>query len=289
MKRRALLFLACAAGVACAAAVGCSRTKKDAPAVAARVVSLSPSTTEALFAIGAGSNVVGRSRYCDYPPEALALPQVGGYVDPNLEAILALRPDLVVGARGPAGTKYTDALASHGVATLFPETESLAAIDAMIRDLGARTGHVEEAARETARLDAHIAAIAKATSWLPKVRALLVFGIEPVVVAGPGGFPDEVIAKAGGVNAVTEGTAYPTLGMERVIALDPDVILDAAIMEGKGAERITKDAPGWREVRAVQRGRVVAVGDEVVLRPGPRIDQGIATIAHALHPDAKVP
>jgi iron complex transport system substrate-binding protein len=285
MTRRWLLVAAAAGLVAFA----CGREKKAAPGVASRVVSLSPSTTEALFAIGAGPQVVGRSRYCDYPPEAQALPQVGGYVDPNLEAILALRPDLVVGARGPAGTKYTDALASHAVATLFPETESLTAIDELIRALGDRTGHKDGAARETARLDAHVAAIARTTSWLPKVRVLLVFGLDPIVVAGPGGFPDEVIAKAGGANAVTEGTAYPTLGVERILALDPDVILDASVAEAHGGERITKDSPGWREVRAVQRGRVVGLADEVVLRPGPRIDEGIATIARALHPDAKVP
>jgi iron complex transport system substrate-binding protein len=240
-----------------------------------------------MFAIGAGSELVGRSRYCDYPPEVLGLPQVGGYVDPNLEAVLALRPSLVVGARGPAGPKLADTLGAHGVGTFFPETESLAQIDEMLRGLGARTGHVADAARVVEALDAREGAIARAVERLPRVRTLLVFGVSPIVVAGPGGFPDELVRRAGGTNVVTEGTAYPSLGVERVMALDPDVILDA--VGGHGGERMDTTAAGWREVGAVKRGRVVSVADEAILRPGPRIADGLATIARALHPDAALP
>ena len=240
-----------------------------------------------MFAIGAGSELVGRSRYCDYPPAALPLPQVGGYVDPNLEAILALRPDLVVGARGPAGPKLADTLGAHGVATFFPETESLAQIDEMLRALGARTGHAADAERVVGALDAREASVTSAVAALPKVRTLLVFGIEPIVAAGPGGFPDDLITRAGGVNVVDTGTPYPTLGVERVMALDPDVVLDAAAAHG--SEQITPDSPGWREVGAVKRGRVVTLADEAVLRPGPRIADGLAAIARALHPDAALP
>src|SRR5580658_10794683 len=97
-----------------------------------RVVSLSPSTTEALAAIGARDELVGRSRYCDWPPDVASVPAVGGFVDPNFEAIVALKPDLVTGARGPAGRQVSDRLEALGIATYFPETESLASIDAMI-------------------------------------------------------------------------------------------------------------------------------------------------------------
>src|SRR5262249_25034797 len=106
-------------------------------APARRVVSLSPSTTEAIFAIGAGRGLIGRSRFCNYPPEAANLPQVGGFIDPNLEAILALRPDLVVGARGPLGPAITERLAEHGAVTYFPPTESIDEIGSMILGLGA--------------------------------------------------------------------------------------------------------------------------------------------------------
>jgi iron complex transport system substrate-binding protein len=284
MRRRAFLAAAVSLVTCGAATAGCAKPKGAAPAVARRVVSLSPSTTEAMFAIGAGDLLVGRSRYCDYPAEALALPQVGGYVDPNLEAILALRPDLVVGARGPSGPQLAKKLAAQGAATYFPETESFAQIDEVILALGARTGREEGARRTLDAMHAREEEIARAVAGKPRPRVLLVFGLEPIVVAGPKSFPDEMITRAGGVNVVTEGSTYPMLGIERILALDPDVILNATMAEARGTERIHKTAPGWREVRAVKEGHVVPMADESVLRPGPRVAEGLAVIARALHP-----
>lgn len=276
-----------AAVVVALSAIGCSRRDAHTSAVAdagaaTRVVSLSPSTTEALFAIGAGGAVVGRSRYDDFPKEALPLPQVGGYTDPNFEAILALRPDLVVGARGPAGRGIVDRLAERGVATWFPPTESIAQIEDMIRGLGERTGRAKEAEAEAARVQAQVDAVARAAGGKKRPRVLFVFGLEPVVVAGPGSFANEMLVRAGGDNAVTQGGAYPTLGMETVLALDPDVVLNAAIAESHGAERIDANAPGWKALRAVKEGRVAALSDESVLRPGPRVGEALAVIARAI-------
>lgn len=267
--------------------LGCSKDKPATRAtVPARIVSLSPSTTEAVFAVGAGDKLVGRSRYCDYPTEVKALPQVGGYVDPNLEAILALHPDLVVGARGPAGSAIADKLEAHGIVTYFPETESFAAIDTMILGIGERTGRAFAGRATVDALHARMSAIEKAVASLPKTRVLLVFGFSPVSVAGPASFPDEMIRRAGGTNVVTEGGAYPTIGAERVLALDPDLVVNAAMMEERASERLRKDAPGWQSVRAVRDDHVVAITEESVLRPGPRIADGLMLLAHALHPEA---
>lgn len=272
--------------------VGCR--KPPAPAktdggAAVRVVSLSPSTTETLFVIGAGDRVVGRSRYCDWPAEATKLPEIGGYVDPSFEAILALRPDLVTGARGPAGAAMSERLDARGIATFLPQTESFAQIDTMILGLGDRTGHAKEAKATVDALDAHVAAIEKAVAARPRVRVLLVFGLQPISVAGPAGFAEEMIRRAGGTNVVSEGGGYPTLGVERVITLDPDVVVNAAMAEAHGNERINKETPGWKHVRAVVEGRVVPLTDESVLRPGPRIGDGLAALARALHPDVVIP
>jgi len=254
-----------------------------------RVVSLSPSTTETLFAIGAGDRVVGRSRYCDWPPEVMKLPEIGGYVDPSFEAILALRPDLVTGARGPAGAAMSERLDARGIATFLPQTESFAQIDTMILGIGDRTGHAKEAKATVDALDARVAGIEKAVAARPRVRVLLVFGLQPISVAGPSSFAEEMIRRAGGTNVVTEGGGYPTMGVERVITLDPDVIVNAAIAEAHGHERISRDTPGWGHVRAVEQGHVVPVTDESVLRPGPRIGDGLATLARAIHPDVTIP
>jgi iron complex transport system substrate-binding protein len=255
----------------------------------ARIVSLSPSTTEALFVIGAGPQVVGRSRYCDWPAEVAKLPQIGGYVDPSFEAILALRPDLVTGARGPAGAALSERLEARGIRTFLPRTESFAEIDAMMLGLGERTGHAAEAKAKVDALDAQVAAIAKAVATAPHPRVLLVFGLEPVSVAGPASFADEMIRRAGGTNVVSEGGGYPTLGIERVITLDPDLVVNAAIAEAHGHERIAKDTPGWSKARAVITGHVVAITDESVLRPGPRVGDGLTALARAIHPELALP
>jgi len=237
-----------------------------------------------MAAIGARDELVGRSVYCDYPPDVLLLPSVGGFVDPNIEAIVALRPDLVTGARGPAGKQVTERLEALGIATYFPMTESLSGIDAMILGLGARTGHEAGAKRVVSDIDAKEASLHARVDSLPHPRTLLVFGLGPVVVAGPGGFPDEMLRSAGAANVVTEGGAYPTVGMERILALAPEVVLDASMQESRGQERITASTPGWRELEAVKAGRVVALRDEAILRPGPRVAEGILALAKAVHP-----
>ncbi len=286
VSRRAAL-IAIAAGLA-----ACAEPRGAGPDAAApdRVVSLSPSTTEAIFAIGAGGLLVGRSRYCDHPPEAALLPAVGGFADPSVEAIVALRPTIVVGARGPAGPALDKTLRARGIATTFPETESMAQIEAMIEDLGRRLGHAGDAARVVDGLRARRAAIAAAVASRPPVRALFLFDAGPIVAAGPGSFPDELVRLAGGVNVVDAGGAYPTLGLERVLALDPDVILDAtAAAHGGGGVSALAAAPGFRELRAVRAGRVRTLDGATALRPGPRIGDGLAVVARALHDGIVLP
>lgn len=258
-----------------------------------RVVSISPSTTEAAFAIGAGAVVVGRSRYCDYPPEAARLPIVGGFADPNLEAILGLAPTLVIGARGPAGPAIEQALNAHGIATFFPETESIAQIEGMLTDLGKRLHHEAGAAAAVGAIEADRRRVAAAIAGRPRVRAVFLFDVSPIYAAGPGGFPDELLREAGAINLVDKGGAYPTLDLERLLALDPEVILDGAAdgNESAGASRIAalRGAPGWKDLRAVREGRVRQVAASTVLRPGPRIGQGLIAMARALHGDAILP
>jgi iron complex transport system substrate-binding protein len=270
----------------------------DAPAPPRRIVSLSPNTTETLFALDAGDRVVGRSRFCDYPPEVAKIPSVGGYVDASLEAILALAPDLVVGARGPAGPALVEKLGSLGIATFFPATESMAQIDDMIEALGAKLGAAREAHHLVDGIHARGHGVRRALQGEPIVHVLVVFGLSPIVAAGPDSFVNEMIVLARGANVVMTGGAYPMLPAERLLALAPDIVVDAAAMTGAnppGQASIVRDdprlarQPTFRELAAVRERRVVALYDEAVLRPGPRIGDGLATLARAIHPTATVP
>ena len=255
-----------------------------------RIVSLSPSTTEILFAVGAGDRVVGRSRYCDYPPEVSALPVVGGFVDASLEAIVRLAPDLVVGARGPSGPSLVQKLESLGIPTLFPPAQSIAEIHEAIAQIAARVGTNDRGAGVVASMKARVKAIAAAVAHERRVRALLVFGLSPIVVAGPTSFPSEMLELANGENVMRNGGAYPAINAETLVTLDPDVVIDGAVGgTGRDAGAIDRAAPAWRELRAVRQGRVVLLTDEAALRPGPRLADGVATIARTLHPDVPIP
>jgi iron complex transport system substrate-binding protein len=215
------------------------------------------------------------------------VPVVGGLA-PDLEVLLQLRPDLVVGPRGAMLSKVADQLEARGIATWFPAAESLASSDDVIIGLGDRTGPPGDARRVVSALDTRVHAIAQAVEGEPRPRVLFVVGAAPVVAAGPLSFADELLRLAGASNVVDSGPAWPTVGFERIVELDPDVVIDSS----GGPERVprvTARAPGWSGVRAVHEGRVIVLDDERVLRPGPRIAEGLAALARSLHPAAPVP
>lgn len=255
----------------------------------ARIVSLSPSTTEAAFAIGVEDRLVGRSSHCDYPAQALALPSVGGYADPNVEAILALQPTMVIGSRGPAGPELVGTLEGHGVAVWFPATDGVEDIAAMLREMGTRFGAEARAEKVARELEGRIERISRWASHRRTVRAVMVFDASPMFVAGPGGFPDDLLRRAGGKNLVERGGAYPTIDVEHLLSLDPDVIIDAmAVGPGAPDKSVLPSSPGWSEIGAVKRGRVRRLTSDAALRPGPRIADGLRDVARALH-DAEPP
>jgi iron complex transport system substrate-binding protein len=286
LARTAVVRLAALALAAC--------SRGHAPAAGAReahrVVSVSPAITEALFAVGAGARVVGRSRFCDWPPEATKLPSVGGVIDADFEAIVQLAPDLVIGSPGPASSRLAEKLTPFGIPTWFPDIDSLASIDAMIDGVGGRTGHPGEAQQVVATLDAHTAAVERSVASEATPRVLMVLDVDPVVATGPKDFLDDLLRRAGGVNVLAVGASWQTLDFEQISAMDPDLILDASTLAGGGgASRIHGDSPGWAHVRAAREGHVVTVDDPRVLRPGPRVAEGLASLARALHPHASVP
>ncbi len=255
---------------------------RPAPA-ATRIVSLVPSATELLFALGAGSTVVGGSGYDDYPPETAHLPAVGGMINPSFEAIVALHPDALVGVQGPTRRDVLDRLQSMGVRILFPQVESIAQVQTSI-DLFANLVHREDAARALhARIAGDIARVRTAVQGRHRPRVLAVFSQRPMVVAGPGSWFDEILAIAGGENVVTGGR-YPQVGIEQVLAWAPDYVFDLTWHEGHGA--LADAWSGYATLPAVRDHHVVRIDDPVLIRQGPRIGQAATILARALHPDA---
>jgi iron complex transport system substrate-binding protein len=262
--------------VAVAAAVGPEWIGPEATACH-RVVSLAPSVTEILFALGAGQQVVGVTRYDDYPEAVRKLPKVGGFIDPDPEAVVALTPDLVVAVRTSGGRARIDTLARLGLSVLVVPAETTDDLWVAIRALGDVTGRAEAAASLTSRLKAELAAIRKRYREARPLRVLVVIGHRPLVAAGPGTYLDGLLGHLAAENVVTAGGAYPQLDLEATLALDPDAVIDVAMVRG--------DPGFWKRfgaLRAVREGRVIAVEGESLLRPGPRLTAGLRDLGRSL-------
>jgi len=227
--------------------------------------------TEAIFALGRGPELVGRTRYCDQPPEAAQVAIVGGFSDPSIEAIVALSPSLVCGERGPAGPDLPRRLGEHGIATYFPELDRVAQVEAMLVELGERLD-ASARGRELARaLRAAIDEVAAGAPSSAKPRVVLLFDLDPLVAASDDCFPGELLALAGAENPVKGPSKYPRLGAEGLLALDPDVIIDASSMvRAESARDPRVIVPGFAELRAVRKGRLRSLGSTASLRAARR-------------------
>jgi len=279
------------------AAAGCGGASDRTPAVPGhpqRIVSLAPSLTETLFALGVGDRVVGVTRYCAHPPAASVLPRVGGHLDPNFEAIVSLEPDLVVVI--PSSHENRRRLESLGIAVLEVDQHDVDAVLDSVSTVAEACGVGERGTALRSTIEDRLADVAGTVAGSPRVRTLVVVGhqigggaVRSVWAAGPDTFYDGVVRIAGGVNVVDGGVArYPELSREGLTALDPEVVLD--LIAGVEERNLDLDEvlTGWQrlaELRAVREHRVsVLEGDHMVV-PGPRLPEMVEAVARALHPE----
>ncbi len=294
-----LVVLALAALLALGAGAGCKRQVHatpgasrqvvvggELPAHPKRIVSLAPNVTEILFAVGAGDQVVAVTRFDDYPPQVKKLPKVGGVVDFDLEAVMAHKPDLVVGTMSGADPKAAAKLDKAHIPYTFVRMDNLEQTYRGIRKIGEVAGHKDQGDRVAGHMKQQIDAIAdEAKTAKKRPRVLLVYGRKPLVAAGPGSFGHELVELAGGQNVLADAkTAYPKLDIEKVIELDPERIIDAT-MASKGL-----DTDFWKQyssITAVREGHVYLVDDPVVLRPAPRLVEGLKLFRKAIRGDVR--
>lgn len=250
-----------------------------------RIVSLTPSVTETLFALGAGSAVVGVSQYCDYPPSVRTLPKVGSFITPNIEAIAALRPTLVVGPTTASDIREVRALRAMGIATLMVDDSSVAAIEESIVRVGDRIGRGARARVLVHTIREEIAAVEQQLRQAPRRTVLMVVGHQPMVAVGRGTFLDELLTLADGANiANVSDQAWPRLSLEYVIASHPEVILDGQM----GTDPATPDSfwAKYPTIPAVKNHHVLGYPDDPTLHPGPRIGLTLGLLARLIHPAA---
>jgi iron complex transport system substrate-binding protein len=251
-------------------------------AAPSRIVSLNPSTTELVFAIGAGRRLVGRTTYDRWPDSALAVPDLGPGLRPNVEAVLAARPDLVLLYASDDNRDAARRLRAAGVATAAYRVDRIADFRRVTLALGALTGDSLAARATVDSVDATIARVRAATASLPRPTVFWPLYDQPLLATGGGSFLDELIDVAGGNNIYGfMPEPSPRIAVEDLLKRDPDVIL----LSPESRARYVAD-PRWRALRAVRENRLLAVDTTVVYRPGPRLGEAARSIARLLHPDA---
>jgi iron complex transport system substrate-binding protein len=251
---------------------------------AMRIVSLAPSVTETLFALGAGPEVVGVSQYCDYPPQVRRLPKIGSFLTPNIEEIAALRPTLVVGLPNSSDLREIRALQEMDIATLMVEENSVAAIENSIAEIGDRIGRMHAARDLLAQIRARIKETEERLAGAPRPLVLMVVGHQPMVAVGRGTYLDELLALAHAHNIADKSSqAWPRLSLEYVIASRPEIILDGQMGTDPHAPAIFW--ANYPSIPAVRDRRVFGYPDDPTLHPGPRVPQTLELLARLLHPD----
>jgi iron complex transport system substrate-binding protein len=229
--------------------------------------------------MGLAGRLVGVTRF-DTAPEVAAVARVGGFLDPSAEAVVALRPDLVVWVTDGSALAPVRRIAELGVPVLAVPVIGVADVLAATHAIADALGDRAAGDRLAARIEEAIRRARARAAPLPRKRVLLLVGREPLVVAGPGSYPDELLRIVGGTNVVTGTTAWPVFPVERAAAADPDLVIDAAVREHG-----TGDG-GLAAIPAVRRGAIRRLGTDDALRPGPAMIRTLDELFQALHPEA---
>lgn len=250
-------------------------------ALPARIVSLNPTTTEILFAIGAGDRVVGRTRWDTSPVEARRVPDVGPGLRPNIEAVLARQPDLVVLYASEDNRDAAAQLAAAGVRTIAMKIDSIGSFVRGAQLLGLATGR-EEAAR--GMVDAVLQTLERVRSATDTVDRPTVFWHiwdSPIITIGRGSYMSELVEIAGGRNVYADIEApSPTIALEDVVRRDPHFVLG-----GPDGVRALRASPAWQAVPAVRAGRFITIDTALVSRPSIHLGRAALSLARALHPE----
>jgi iron complex transport system substrate-binding protein len=256
---------------------------------------MAPSLTELLFALGLGDRVVGVTRYCDYPEEARAKQSIGGFVDPNYEAVISVKPDLVVMLSSQRESQRH--LEGLGIKTLAVEHATVADILASIRVVGEACGKAKEAGKIAADIEKRTARIREKARALRRPRVLICIWrdrsgsgkLDDAFIAGRKSFYDEMIVCAGGVNAFETGaTQSPSLSREGLMRVNPEIIVDLVDnfeKIGKSREEIIRQWEEIGRVDAVRNKRVCVIKEAYALRPGLRFILLLEDLARIIHPE----
>jgi len=251
-----------------------------------RIVSLAPSVTETLFALGAGDQLAGICTFCDFPREVERIDRIGSYLAPNVEAIIAKAPDVVIGVP-PNSPVAVAALQRAGLRVVIVQVDTLEQVEAAMRTIAHEAGREARGEALLEALRQRMAAVRTRLEGAPQRRVLMVVGQNPLIAVGSGIFLNELITQAHGLNiAADTNQQWPRLSLEVAVAKQPEVIIDGSMgSEEKGEAQLLGVWQSFPELPAVRNGRLYGRRSYALLRPGPRVAEGFEEIARLIHPE----
>lgn len=250
-----------------------------------RIISLAPSNTEVLFAVGLGERIVGVDTFSNYPPAATSKPKISNYSSTDLEQVVAATPDLIFAA-GITRPDVIAAFEARGFAVIVLNPADVPGVLDNITLVGQIADVNAEAAKVRGGMETRLAALTdKLRTTTTKPRVFFELDPDQYFTVGPKSFIDDLITRAGGMNiAADAGTPYPKLSAEQILLKDPEVIILSDEIAGATVESV-KARPGWAGISAVKSGRIVVIDPDLTNRPGPRIVDALEKLAAALHPE----
>lgn len=258
----------------------------DIPASPRRIVSLAPSITETLFALGLDREVVGVTMLSTYPEAARSKPRVGTFINISLERVVSLSPDLVIGTADGNRTGTVEQLERVGIPVYIVNPRSCEEIFRMTLNIGGITGRVNQAEAVVADLRKRIDRVASLLKGLPEPNVFFQIGINPIITVGKDTLHNELIRRAGGVNVYEDASArYPRCGIEDIIARNPDIIIISSMKRGGDFLHIRDGWKKWKTLTAVRDDRIHIIEADIVDHASPRIVDGLEKMARIIHPD----
>jgi iron complex transport system substrate-binding protein len=250
-----------------------------------RIVSLAPNLTEIVYAVGAGDRLVGRTSYCDYPPAAKTVAEIGDTMQPSVERIIALKPQVVLISTASQLETFTKQLDEQRIAVYVTNPNSVDQVFRSIETLGQLFGTTDQAKQLAADLSRRTQAVEAAVANQPPIKVFYQISDEPLYTIGRDAFLTDLIRRAGGISVTADvPTAFPRYSDEAALASQPDAIILPT--GGSIGNANSTAAPALRNSPAVRNNRVYKINDDILARPGPRLIDGLEQLARALHPEA---
>ena len=259
----------------------------EIPAAVKRIVSLAPNLTEIVFALSEGDRLAGDTDYCDYPDEATEKPHVGGPVNPNLEQVVALAPDVVLATKAINRRETVEALARIGVPVYATDPRTVDGMINSIEHIG-KILHAEKAAAPLADdLRGRLSSLERRMAGTEPRRVLFVVWTDPVISVGSGTFIADALRRAGARSVVDTTAEWPRVSLEEIVGLQPEFLVFPGSHGGDTQHDINalRARPGWRDLDALRRGKIVIISD-AINRPAPRMVDAVEQLARALHPES---